>query len=171
MECCIEKIRRWLIHDRLLLNDDKTEFIIIGTRQQLKKLQAMNIKVGASVIKPSSQVKNLGSWFDPSLNMRHHITNVCKAGFFCLHYFGRIKKYLSRDSLLTLVHAFITSRLDYCNALLYGLPKEQIVKLQRVQNAAPRLIMDIGKYSHITPAHHELHWLPVLARIHFKIFY
>ena len=81
----------------------------------------------------------------------------------------RIKKYLSRDSLLTLVHAFITSRLDYCNALLYGLPKEQIAKLQRVQNAAARLIMDVGKYSHITPELYELHWLPVLARIHFKI--
>ena len=75
MECCIEKIRCWLIHDRLLLNDDKTEFIIIGIRKQLKKLQAMNIKVGGSVIKPSSQVKNLGSWFDPNLNMHHHITN------------------------------------------------------------------------------------------------
>ena len=94
---------------------------------------------------------------------------MCKAGFFYLHNIRRIKKYLSRDSLLTLVHAFITSRLDYCNALLYGLPKEQIAKLQRVQNAAARLIMDIGKYSHITPALYELHWLPVLARIHFKI--
>ena len=101
--------------------------------------------------------------------MRHHIINVCKKGFFYLHNIRRIKKYLSRDSLLTLVHAFITSRLDYCNALLYGLPKEQIVKLQRVQNAATRLIMDIGKYSHITPALYELHWLPVLARIHFKV--
>ena len=89
--------------------------------------------------------------------------------FFYLHNIRRIKRYLSRDSLLTLVHAFITSRLDYCNALLYGLPKEQIAKLQRVQNAAARLIMDIGKYSHITPALYELHWLPVLARIQFKI--
>ena len=101
--------------------------------------------------------------------MRHHITNVCQAGFFYLHNIRCIKMYLSRDSLLTLVHAFITSRLDYCNALLYGLPKEQIAKLQRVQNAAARLIMDIGKYSHITPALYELHWLPVPARIHFKI--
>ena len=169
MECCIEKIRRWLIHDRLLLTDDKTEFIIIGTRQQLNKLQAMNIKVGGSERKPSYQVKNLGSWLDPNLNMRHHITNVCKAGFFYLHNIRRIKKYLSRDSLLTLVHVFITSRLDYCNALLYGFPKEQIAKLQRVQNAAARLIMDIGKYSHITLALYELHRLPVPARIHFKI--
>ena len=82
MECCIKKIRRWLIHDRLLLNDNKTEFIIIGTCQQLNKLQAMNIKVGGSVIKSSWQVKNLGSWLDPNLNMHHHITNVCKVGFF-----------------------------------------------------------------------------------------
>ena len=123
MECCIEKIRRWLIHDRLLLNDDKTEFIIIGIRQQLNKLQAMNIKEVISEIKPSCQVKNLGSWLDPNLNMRHHIINACKAGFFYLHNIRRIKKQLLRDSLLTLVHAFITSSLDYCNALLYGLFK------------------------------------------------
>ena len=160
MERCIEKIkiRHCLIHDRLLLNDDKTEFIIIGTRQQLGKLQAMNIKVGGSEIKPSSQVKNLGCWLDTNLYMRDHITNVCKAGFFYLHNIRRIKKYLSRDSLLTLVHAFIMSRLDYCNALLYGLPKEQIAKLQRVQNAAARLIMDIGKYSHITPDQHSMNY-------------
>ena len=160
VERCIEKIkiRHCLIHDRLLLNDDKTEFIFIGTRQQLGKLQAMNIKVGGSEIKPSSQVKNLGCWLDTNLYMRDHITSVCKAGFFYLHNIRRIKKYLSRDSLLTLVHAFITSRLDYCNALLYGLPKEQIAKLQRMQNAAARLIMDIGKYSHITPDQHSTNY-------------
>ena len=91
----------------------------------------------------------------------------CKTAFYHLHNIRRIKKYLSRDSLLHLVHAFITSRLDYCNALLYGLPKEQIVKLQRVQNAAARVIMDVGKYSHITPILCELHSLPVQARIQF----
>ena len=88
-----------------------------------------------------------------------------------MHNIRRIKMYLSRDSLLTLVHAFITSRLDYCNALLDGIAKEQLAKLQRVQNAAARLIMDIGKYSHITPALYELHWLPVPVRIHFKILF
>ena len=81
----------------------------------------------------------------------------------------RIKKYLSRDSLITLVHAFITSRLDYCNGLLFGLPKAQIAKLQRVQNAAARLILGIGKFSHITPALHELHWRPVSLRIDYEI--
>ena len=86
----------------------------------------MNIKVGSSETKPSCQSQEPWKLAWPNLNMRHHITNVCKAGFFYLQNIRRIKKYLSRDSLLTLVHAFITSRLDYCNALLYGLSKEQI---------------------------------------------
>ena len=62
--------------------------------------------------------------------MSKHITKACNAAFFHLHIIRRIKKYLSRDCLLTLVHVFVTNRLDYCNSLLYGLPKVQIAKLQ-----------------------------------------
>ena len=122
----MEKIKRWLTMTDSFLMMIRLSSLSVGTRQQLNKLQAMNMKVGGSETKPSCKVKNLGSWLDPNLNMRHHITNVCKAGFFYLHNIRRIKKYLLRDSLLTLVHAFITSRLDYCKAFLYALPKEQI---------------------------------------------
>ena len=114
MENCIEKIRRWMIHDRLLMNDDKTEFMIIGTRQQLSKLQPMSVSVNDSTIYPRPIVKNLGSWLDSQLKMSTHITIVCKACFFHLHNIRRIKKLLSKDSLLILIHAFITSKLDYC---------------------------------------------------------
>ena len=99
------------------------------------------------------------------LSMTDHINKACNAAFYHLHNLRRIKKFLSRDSLITLVHAFITSRLDYnCNGLLFGLPKAQIAKLQRVQNAAARLILGIGKFSHITPAL----WLPVSLRIDYQ---
>ena len=118
-----------MIQDRLLIKFNKTEFVIIGTRRKLCKLQAMNIEVGSSDIKPSSQVKNLGC-LDSNLCMSDHITNVCKAAFFYVHNIRRIKKYLSRDNLLALIHPFITSRLDYRNGLLTGLPKQQIAKLQ-----------------------------------------
>ena len=151
-----------------MINDSKTEFILIGTRQQLCKLQPCAISVGHDTISASTQVKNLGCWLDSHLNMSKPVISVCKSAFFHVHNIWRKKNYLSRENLLTL-HAFITSRLDYCNSLLYGVPKEQISKLQRVQNAAARLVMDIGKYSHITPALYDLHWLPIHARIHFKI--
>ena len=101
--------------------------------------------------------------------MTDHINKACNAAFYHLHNLRRIKKYLSRDSLITLVHAFLTSRLEYCNGLFFGLPNVQIAKLQRVQNAAARLILGIGKFSHITPALYELHWLPVSLRIDYKI--
>ena len=67
------------------------------------------------------------------------------------------------------LHAFVTSRIDYCNGLLYGLPGYEIAKLQRVQNAAARLLMSCKKYDHITPILINLHWLPVRYRINFKI--
>ena len=69
----------------------------------------------------------------------------------------------------TLAHAFVMSTLDYCNSLLYGLPKYLIIKLQRAQNAVARLITNTRKYDHIIPALHNLHWLPVFYRIYFKI--
>ena len=158
-----------MIRNKLMINDSKTEFVLIGTRQQLCKLQPCTISVEHDTITASTQVKNLGCWLDSHLNMSKHVTSDCKSAFFHLYNIRRIKNYLSRENLLTLVHAFITSRLDYCNSVLYGVPKEQISKLQRVQNAAARLVMDIGKYSYITPALYDLHWLPIHAGIHFKI--
>ena len=89
--------------------------------------------------------------------------------FFHLHNIRRICKYLDQESLLTLTHAFITSRLDYCNSLLYGAPVTQIEKLQRIQNAAARLITRSPKFCHMGPILRQLHWLPIRSRIHHKI--
>ena len=108
-------------------------------------------------------------WFDSRLSMSTHVTKLCNSSFYHLHNIRCIRKYLSRDHFLALIHAFITSHLDFCNGLLYGLPKSQIVKLQRIQNAAARIAMNIGKYAHVTQALQDLRWLPVCARIHFKI--
>ena len=101
--------------------------------------------------------------------METHIKKVWSYGFYYLHNLRRIRKYLSQDCLVTLIHTFVTSRLDYCNSRMYGLPQCQISKLQRVQNAAARIALDLCKFCHITPALRQLHWLPVLKRIQYKI--
>ena len=72
------------------------------------------------------------------------------------------------DSLLTLVQAFIISKLDYCNSLLTGLPKYLVKRFQGVENAGARLVSGSKKYEHISPVLHQLHWLPVEKKNHFK---
>ena len=101
--------------------------------------------------------------------MNSHVNKICNSSFYYLHNIMRIRKHLSRKSTETLIHAFVSSRLDYCNSLLYGLPQVQIEKLQRVQNAAARLIFKEPKFSHITSVLCQLHWLPIKYRIEFKI--
>ena len=130
-----------MIKDKLVIHDSNTEFILIGTHQQLCKLKPCAISVEHDSITARTQVKNLGCWLDLHLNMSKHVTSVCKSAFFHLHNNRRMKNHLSIENLLSLVQAFITSRLDYCDNLLYGIPKEQIATLQRIKNAAPRLLL------------------------------
>ena len=169
MQDCIAVIRSWARKNSLTLNDKKTEFMIIGMRPQLLKINVDSIRVGDDAIPKSTPVRNLGSWFDETFSMATHITKTCSASFYHLHNIRRIRKYLSIEAAETLVHAFVTSRVDYCNSLLYGLPLCQLAKVQRVQNAAARIIVRESKYCHITPVLQQLHWLPVFYRIKFKI--
>ena len=101
--------------------------------------------------------------------MSTHMNKLCGVAFYHLHNIKRIRKYLSQESTEMLVHAFITSRVDYCNSLLYGLPNYQLNKLQRVLNASARLVCNAPRFCHISPLLRGLHWLPVKARIQFKI--
>ena len=123
-----------------MLNDDKTEFLIIGTRQQLSKVSIQSIKIGQTEVSPVACARNLGTWFDMHLDMGTHITMTCGSAFYYLYNIHHIRKYLSRESTEKLVHASISSRLDYCNSFLYGIPEYQTTKLQRVMNASARLI-------------------------------
>ena len=111
-----------MLQNKLMLNDGKTEFLIIGTRQQLVKVSADHITVGNAEVKSSSGAHNLGVWFDNVLNMENHVTRMCKSSFYYLYNLRKIRKYLSKQTTEKLVHAFVTSRIDYCNSLLYGMP-------------------------------------------------
>ena len=119
-----------MYQNKLKINDDKTEFIIIGSRQQLLKINPCSIRVGSTNIKPVSEVHNLGSWYDSNFSMCTHISSLCGAAFYWLLNVKRISRCLRKEKLEMVLHAFVTSRIDYCNGLLYGLPDCEIVKLQ-----------------------------------------
>ena len=107
--------------------------------------------------------------FDQNMNMTFHINNVCRACYMHIRKIERIRKLFDNDTAHTMVRCTILSRLDYCNALLFGLPAKEIRKLQLVQNTAARLITRSLKYEHVTPSLIALHWLPINQRITFKI--
>ena len=169
MEQCIADVRSWMLANKLKINDSKTEYMIIGTKAMLSKVKSTSVRVGVDDIQASTKVRNLGVIFDDHLNMSAHITKTCKAAQFHLHNLRSIRKFLTKEAAETLVHSLIFSLLDYCNALLYGLPSYQIARLQRVQNAAARFLCNTSKYDHISPILKSLHWLPVKYRILFKI--
>ena len=168
MERCIRAVRAWMVEDKLKLNEEKTEFMLIGTRQQLSKIRTDSLLVGDTPIPSVTEARNLGVWFDSNLHFHNHINKTCQLAFFSLYNIRRIRKYLPFEAAKTLLQALVISRMDYCNSLLYGLPAIHIHKLQRVQNAAARLLTNTPRYAHITPVMIELHWLPVKFRIIFK---
>ena len=152
----------------LKLNDDKTEIIHLSSRFR-SSMPLEFVNVGQSNIVPASYARNIGVTIDKHLTLLKHLTGMCQKASLALRNIGRIRRYLDQNCTEKLVHAYVTSRLDYCNSLLSGLPSASLAKLQRLQNAAARLVTLSKKHEHITPVLHALHWLPVRQRIVFKI--
>ena len=168
IELCLLDLRNWMTINKLKLNTDKTELAVFYSKFRAKP-GLFSIKVGNQIIHPKKSLKNIGAIFDETVSMLPQVNSICKSAFFHLRNISRIRKYLSRTATERLIHAFVTSKLDSYNSLLYGLPKYCIQKLQSVLNAAARLLTYTSKYDHITPVLAELHWLPVEKRIIFKI--
>ena len=168
LESCIADIRSWAIQNKLMLNDSKTEILHFHSNFRTHSpFPAINI--GGSDISASCSAKDLGVLLDDTLLLKDHVRNICRKASFGIYKIGRIRKYLDRQSTERLVHAFVSSHLDCNNSLLYGLPDNLLSSLQRIQNSAARLITCTKRYDHISPTLDELHWLPVVKRIHFKI--
>ena len=107
--------------------------------------------------------------FDSDLSFNKQVTTVIQSCYFQLRNIAKIKPFLSTPDLETVIHALISSRLDYCNSIYSGLPKKTISRLQLIQNSAARLLTNTKKRDHITPILATLHWLPVSARCDFKV--
>ena len=167
LNMCISDIRVGMIKNKFKINDSKNEFIIFRSPILKQNLSDLSVSVGDMQVSPSSKVRDLGVVFDQYLTFHDHISGIFKSINFHLHGIGRIRNLLTFDATAQLIHALITSRLDFCNSILYNLPNKQIERLQRIQNQAARMLKRIPGRKHITPVLRELHWLRIHDRIIF----
>ena len=171
LSSCASDIELWCRSRRLQLNASKTEAIWFGSKPNLAKLSSTDrsIQVGTSTIQPSAIVRDLGFHLDSELCMKQHVAKTAAACFYHLRRLRQIRRRVGEEVTTRLVIALVISRLDYCNSLLAGLPLCTIEPLQRVQNAAARLIFELSPSEHITPSLLQLHWLPIRWRVQFKL--
>ena len=166
---CIEDVISWNTKNMLKCNQGKTEVVLFSSRFSKNYELLPTFSFGNNTIPVTKEARNLGVMLDENLTSMSQINLICKKAMLAIRSIGRIKKYLSKDHQACVVNAFVIPHLDYCNSVLYGLPKSQLDKLQRIQNVAARLVKGVRKQDHITPTLKALHWLPVEKRIIFKI--
>ena len=170
VEACIKDIKTWMTNNLLKLNDDKTELIIVTTSETTSRQEDIVINIGDLPIAPSMEPpRNLGVLFDSTCCLNDHVNKICKNINYQLYSIGKIRKYLDKPTTEKMINSAVTSRLDYCNSLLYGINGYLVSQLQRCQNNAARIVSLRRKYDHITPVLKDLHWLPVEYRINYKI--
>ena len=167
----ITEVGSWCSSRRLQLNQSKTELAWFGKPSRLDRLrhQDITVTVGTVTIQPSAVVRDLGVLLDSELSMKRHVAKVTSTCFYQLRRLRQIRLLVGQELTAQLVHAFVLSRLDYGNSVLAGLPRSTVEPLQRVQNAAARLILHLGMRDHVTPALRQLHWLPVHLRLKHKL--
>ena len=169
IEKCIDEIGTWMTQNLLKLNNDKTEFILVGTQQQLSKLDNTSLHIGTDTIKPTNRVRNLGFIMDSLLKNGSHINKITSSSYCKLCDIARIRPSLDSKTAQLIVQALVLTNIDYCNSLLAGSSQYQLSKLQRIQNMSCQIICNIRKYDHISSAMKNLHWLRIPKRIVYKL--
>ena len=134
-----------------------------------RSLDTDHVCIGSDRVNFTNKAKNLGVILDSCLSMDSHVNQISKVSYLKIRRLGHLRSYLDINEASALASAFILSGLDYCNSLLAGLPNDKLQKLQRIQNSAARLVLGRLKYVHATPMLRELHWLPIKARIEYKL--
>ena len=163
-------ILSWMNSNKLLLNPSKTEFLLIGTKQQrLKFSQLTTLSLGNDIIPVSSSARNLGFIFDSDMSFTDKINSLSKSCHFRIRDIRRIRHLLPLSAATALANSLVSSKLDYCNSLYNGISQANLNKIQRIQNTLARVVTNTSKFEHITPILKKLHWLPIKQRIDYKL--
>ena len=162
---CVSDVGDWMSLSRLRLNSSKTQAIWLGHKNQIYRISIRSIPVLSSSVSVVDSVSDLGVVIDSRLMMSDHITAVCRSGCYQLHQLRPVARALPKAAAKTLVQAFISCRLNYCNALLYGVTDNLFRRL----HAAARFLTGTSRRDHISPVRSRLHWLPMKQQVVFKL--
>ena len=168
IEACVNDVRHWMILNKLQINDSKTEMLHVTSKHRASE-PFHQLSVGKELITPVQKIRNLGVFMDSNLSMLTQIKTITKTASYNIWKIGKLRQFLDKKCTESLIHAFVTSRIDFCNSLYIGLPSKLINKLQQIQNTAARVVTRTRKFEPITPIRQALHWLPVKERIEFKM--
>ena len=165
----IAEIKDWMSSNRLKLNPSKTQYIWIGNKIQLAKIDRHLLQRFPGIVFETSVI-DLGVVIDEELKMDAHVGRITFLCFYQLRQIRAIRQSLSDSAIRTLIHSFVITRIDYCNSVLSGITAVQTERVQRILNAAARLVLRIPKFAPVSMLIRDnLHWLPAVQRIKFKI--
>ena len=163
------KVKAWMDAVRLKFNELKTELIYFGSRQQLVKCIFNKINIIGETSHRSDMVKYLGKNLDQHLNFKKHVATKCKAAMINIRKIRMIWKFLTREICYQLTLSLAISHLDYGNAILIGCPDVTLSLMQKVQNTAARMVLNILQGYSATKCLKQLHWLTIKSRIEYKL--
>ena len=170
VESCLTDVLQFSSSRRLLLNAGKTEFMILDRSGVVQSLpDKPSICFNGARIEMVDTARSLGVTMDSRISMKAFITRTSRTCFFHMRRIRQIRSCLTEDSARTITVALVMSRLDYCNAILAGLPAASLGPLCSALHAAARAVTGVPPRCHITPVLRELHWLPIQARIQYKL--
>ena len=171
MEECVREVKIWLCDNGLVLNENKSEAIIMQSPNVRTPIMMSRINICGQLVDTSAVIRDLGFAMDDHLSMASQVSNICRSAYYHLSRIAKIRHSLTTSVCKSLIHGLVTSRLDYGNAMLFGIADRLLHRLEMVQRSAARVVMQIrrGDRQSMTTILQRLHWLPVKKRIEFKI--
>ena len=148
IEYCVNDIRVWMAANLLKVNDDKTVALVLASRNNQAKHKIYVIKIGDCHISPTAI--NIGSVFDSEMSMVGNVKYICRIAYYHVKNISLIRSCLTQKVAARLMYSLVISIIGYANCLLHGIPDCLINTLQRVQNAAARLVVRCHSWDHIT---------------------
>jgi hypothetical protein len=170
VEQCTNDIHRWYSENGMLLNPTKSEAIVVGTRAQVASVSTIgSVAVAGSRVQFNDSVKLLGVTIDPTLSFDQHVLNVVRSCNYHLRALRHIRPVITTDVAKTIACSLVSTRLDYCNSLLYGTTEKNLRRLQIIQNDLARTVLQLSRRTSARQSLQTLHWLPIKQRIDYKL--